>query len=252
MNSKTSKIVCGLTLLILLSVASVAFAVRGTADVSNTVHNLSATGPVWSLYVTNETQVCIFCHTPHGGSLDGPLWNRDPVATVFKFYDSSTISAEVKGVTEINPESLICLACHDGGLSVNHLLNNSSATPVIATTFGGGLNTTITGSAGASPRIGGNPATPGATGELGDDHPISFSYAAVKTAYDVAGKTTLHTVADAVTAGVQFFGGPGVERVECSSCHDPHVDYEIASPTYAPFLITPNTGSALCLACHNK
>jgi mono/diheme cytochrome c family protein len=256
MNSKTSKLVCGLTLLILLSVASVAFAVRGTADVANTVHNLSAGGPVWSLYVTDESQVCIFCHTPHGGNLDGPLWNRAaPASGGFNFYSSTTISAEVKGVTKVNPESLICLACHDGSLSVNHLLNYSSATPVITTTFGGGLNTTITGSAGASPRIGGNPATPGATGELGDDHPISFSYYNVWDAYNTAGRAGLHPADDARADGVQFFGIENTadgDRVECSSCHDPHVDYEIASPTYAPFLIMPNDGSKLCLACHNK
>jgi predicted CXXCH cytochrome family protein len=34
--------------------------------------------------------------------------------------------------------------------------------------------------------------------------------------------------------------------VECASCHDPHTD---ANPT---FLRVANTGSAVCLACHNK
>ena len=60
---------------------------KGTSDVTNGVHNLSVTGidPYWgdvgsSLYATDQDSVCVFCHTPHGGSLDAPLWNRgEPV-----------------------------------------------------------------------------------------------------------------------------------------------------------------------------
>ncbi|MBE0502366.1 MAG: hypothetical protein IBX47_13110, partial [Desulfuromonadales bacterium] len=233
MKSLTSKLVWGLTVLLLLSATSVAFAVRGTAKVSNTVHNLSVSGPGWSLYRTNETEICIFCHTPHGGDNTGPLWNRNvPGAASFTLYDSSTISAAVAGVTTINPESLLCLACHDGGLSVNHLLNYSTVDPILNAGTGSAI-TTIVGTPGANPRIGGNPASPAAIGQLGDDHPISFSYDAVLTEY--GGKGGLHTVAAAETTGVQFFGG--TNRVECSSCHDPHVDYEVSSPDYFPFLI---------------
>lgn len=254
MKSMTSKLIWGLTLLIVLSTASAAFAVRGTADVTETVHNLSS-GPsaaYITTYKTDETQVCIFCHTPHGGSLDGPLWNRDVQASnAFSFYTSSTISTVVKGVTEISPESLMCLACHDGGLSVNHLLNYG-ASSTITTTSNSQTNTVIGGSAGANPRIGGEPGDENAIGKLGDDHPISFSYDAVKAEYDGAGRAGLYTSAVAAGNGVQFFGGAGVNRVECSSCHDPHVDYETGQYEYAPFLIMPNTGSALCLACHDK
>ena len=44
------------------------------------------------------------------------------------------------------------------------------------------------------------------------------------------------------TAGV----GPSVE---CASCHDPHVE---ETATRKTFLRIANTGSALCLTCHNK
>jgi len=48
--------------------------------------------------------------------------------------------------------------------------------------------------------------------------------------------------------------------LECSSCHDPHVAYDDWHPladgnedlAYMPFLIMPNSASALCLSCHNK
>ena len=251
MNSKSTILKWGLTLLLLLS-ATLAFA-KGTANVSNTVHNLSATGPFFSLYVTDEQEVCIFCHTPHGGSLTGPLWNKaDPSpAGGFIFYDSATLSTTVKGVSAVNPESLICLSCHDGSVSVNHLLNYGQTFP-ITTSSNGQTNTEIVGTPGANMRIGGSPTNPGDEGQLGDDHPISFSYRDVFNEYQGASKPGLVDPDSAafLASDVRLFGGN--ERVECSSCHDPHVDYEVSSPDHAPFLLMSNTGSALCLVCHDK
>lgn len=250
MNSKTSVLTWGLTLLIILSVSSLAFA-KGLANVRGTVHNLSAGAAAENpFYYTDEQQVCIFCHTPHGGSLTGPLWNRATPydqGVTFDFYSSDTISATVAAVAAVNPESLMCLGCHDGSVSVNHLLNYGETYP-IRTIAGGGTDTEIMGTPGANMRIGGKPSQVEGVGQLADDHPISFSYDDVLDDYGV-GQTRLKSVLSAVGAGVQFFGG--TNRVECSSCHDPHVDY-IADTTYAPFLITSNAGSALCLACHDK
>ena len=245
MNNKSTALIWGLTLLLLLS-ATFAFA-RGPANVSNTIHNLSATSPSF-VYLTDEQEVCIFCHTPHGGGLTGPLWNKADPAPSSVFYRSTTISATVNAVSAINPESLLCLSCHDGSVSVNHLLNYGQTYP-IRTIATGDTNTEIVGTAGINMRIGGSPGDEGGTGQLGDDHPISFSYDDVLVDYTTASRVGLHSVIDAETAGVQFFGGNN--RVECSSCHDPHVDY-VADATFAPFLITPNAGSALCLACHDK
>ena len=52
------------------------------SDVRNTRHNLSASGP-GTVKATTETQVCVFCHTPHAGTQEAdpaapplPLWNR--------------------------------------------------------------------------------------------------------------------------------------------------------------------------------
>lgn len=250
MNSKSSALTIGLTLLVLLS-ATLAFA-KGTANVSNTVHNLSTSSSSF-LYATDEQEVCIFCHTPHGGSLTGPLWNKaDPnPAGGFVFYSSATISTEVTNVGAVSPESLLCLSCHDGSVSVNHLLNYGQTFP-IRTVATGDTNTEIMGTPGASKRIGGNPSNPGTEGQLGDDHPISFSYRAVWDEYGVAGKNGLVDPDSAIflASDIRLFGAN--ERVECSSCHDPHVDYIASSLDHAPFLIMSNAGSALCLACHDK
>ncbi len=278
--------------LVLLFVSQPVMAVRGPAGVSYGLHNLSATGadpsdvfttnsgpPLFtpitivggagsSPYITDEDQICVFCHTPHGGSLTGPLWNRTNPNSTWSHYNSASMSSYLQGLSvsrTVENESLLCMSCHDGSISVNHVLNlpndrNGALINTQVALGGDPLDDTkiisLGGTGGA--RIG--ESTSLASGDLSDDHPISFSYAGVlaSSEYTVGSKVgELHSVTDAVTAGVQFFDGgvTGDDRVECSSCHDPHVNYNTGQggdADYAPFLIMPNNGSALCLACHNK
>jgi len=238
----------GLVLLLIASTASTVCAL-GTPNVRNTVHNLSAGAlAVNPFYATDETEVCIFCHTPHGGQSMG-LWNKadaDPAlaGSSWEFYTSSTASNTVKAVATVNPESMMCLSCHDGSISVNHLLNYGQIDP-ISTDANGQTDTTIAGRPSASPRIGGNEANLNDTGKLSDDHPISFSYDAVLTEYGA--KPGLKNPS---STDIRFFGAG--RRVECPTCHDPHVDYKTASPDHTPFLTMSNDGSAMCLQCHDK
>lgn len=241
---------------------------KGPANVANTIHNLSTSAPIdpfamVALYGTNEDEICIFCHTPHGGNTAGPRWNRSlPGASTYTQYNSVTLSSYLQGLSAnrpVNNESLICLSCHDGTISVNHLLNPSNdigqpyTAYVAAMGFGDPYDTPIV-----------NVGTQGANlgTDLSDDHPISFSYDSVlaDAVYQPGGAKDgqlrpVGSTSDSSSAlgwqgeGVRFFGSN--HRVECSSCHDPHVDYN-TNTAYRPFLIRPNTGSALCLACHNK
>ncbi len=243
-------------LVILLSLTVPAQA-KGPANVSETTHNLSA---AWHNYTANVDEVCVFCHTPHGGSLTGPLWNHVlPDANSFTHYNSVTLSTTIDAARDIGPESLLCMGCHDGSVAVDHLINNPNSlngAPIkiedkenidIQLSFGGNIK-----------RIGASHAIPLNTGDLSDDHPISFSYKDVLDDYTARSKSGLREIAMASTwetEGVRFFGSDF--RVECSSCHDPHVSYDqYATPQgdedYRPFLIMPNTGSNLCLACHDK
>ena len=64
--------------------------------------------------------------------------------------------------------------------------------------------------------------------DLRDDHPIGVAYT-VSSSYKSPTNAKLYN-----------------SRVECASCHDVH-DY-----TNDPFLRMSNSGSALCLDCHNK
>jgi predicted CXXCH cytochrome family protein len=95
-------------------------------------------------------------------------------------------------------------------------------------------------------------AYPGSTAILGRDlnnhHPASIRYGAAGDPAFVAptragSRVYITSVSDG--AAIPLFGAaPGT--VECASCHDPHDNAN------GKFLRTVNTGSALCLACHNS
>jgi len=255
MNKRISHLLAVLVVAALLLPAQVM--AKGAQGVEYTVHNLSS-GSAYGFYnSTNEDEVCIFCHTPHGGSLAGPLWNKAlPDGTAFTHYSSSTLesAASVAGRVVQN-ESLLCLSCHDGALAVNRVLNAANDTGAQPTTIMGDMP--IMGAPGLpGPWIGTSSTSPLSTTDLSDDHPISFSYSSAYNDETSSGANGLYDPPTALSKGIRLFGVD--QRVECSSCHDPHVDYDptlgggAAGTAYRPFLITPNTGSALCLACHIK
>lgn len=257
----------------LLLIATNLWAVPPTLplDVSQSRHNFGSTS-AWgdgTYRATNEDEVCIYCHTPHGGSVAVPLWNRASATMQtpggFTHYASTTLSTYMQSVSirDVNPESLLCMSCHDGTAAINNIHNISNRTGEFPD--GGGAvgypNNIITmfGIPGAS--IGDasdgagalSTANPGK--DLSDDHPISFSY---YEAVAVSGGKLRPADGDINTdpreKGIRFFGTGTEQRVECSSCHDPHVNYEGLGGdiAYAPFLVMSNNGSALCLACHIK
>lgn len=245
-----------LLVVVMLLVTTSVWAAK-TWDVSATTHNLGSTATAtYGIYVaSNEDEVCIFCHTPHGGTLNTPLWNRtlpnQAGAAAFSHYTSTTLSQPLKALSTTRPisaESLLCMSCHDGVIGVGTLVNYSNRT-VGNPSNEGAYIPYMFGAPGSA--IGDSWTNDLPTRDLRDDHPISFSYFDVKA--DVAKGGRLHTSLDARNAGIRFFGADaaGGLKVECSSCHDPHVNGNIDS-AYAPFLVMPNTGSALCLACHIK
>lgn len=240
------KIKTSLLAVFLLFVASTSF-----AAIQNTKHDLSFFTTAWPgspSYQTDETHVCIFCHTPHGGSLSGPLWNRsNPAAGAFTMYNSAYAwKTELNSVATVNDESLLCLSCHDGSIAVNSLLNTGNilgGQPNVLENYGS--PTYIAGTTGSSKRTGGTQDLPNSTGHLEDDHPISLNYVNAVSDQTVNGTNALQTLAYAKGQGIEFFGN-NQEFLECSSCHDVHDN------SFPPFLIMSNSGSGMCLSCHIK
>ncbi|MBI1818714.1 MAG: hypothetical protein HY202_04285 [Nitrospirae bacterium] len=105
--------------------------VRASEDILHTKHNLAANPDIQatSSGININGEICVFCHTPHGGRTDvagggAPLWNRRlSDSTLFTPYDSPNF--DKAGLTPGRPKgvSLACLSCHDGTIAFDSLIN---------------------------------------------------------------------------------------------------------------------------------
>ncbi len=119
-------------------------------DVANTKHNFFLNQDV-GYTQAQTTEVCVFCHTPHGGrpsdpALAVPLWNRAMPDTnqVYQMYNSpnfdgatSVINGKPQGV------SLACLSCHDGTVGIDSLINAPGSGGFIAANKANGPDTSM-------------------------------------------------------------------------------------------------------------
>ncbi|MBI5837497.1 MAG: cytochrome c3 family protein [Candidatus Eisenbacteria bacterium] len=194
---------------------------NGTSVVE-TLHNLSysaSSNRYGANSVRDYGEVCVYCHTPHGGQTSAPLWNRNFSVSTYQMYDQShsttidmTVDPQPTGV------SMACLSCHDGtvGLDViTNVPNSYSGSAAVGTTMPAGMFNLGT--------------------DLRNDHPVSVSY-------DNTLDTKFKSSTSVTAAGLQLYSG----KVQCASCHNPH------TAANRPFLRVSNGGSNLCLTCHIK
>lgn len=213
-----------LDLLVLLSAAVwlLLSPAAGAAGIVNSKHNLSLSGP-GPVKAQVETQVCIFCHTPHNSHPDKPLWSHLLTAQTYTPYSSSTMQG-VPG--QPTGSSKLCLSCHDGTVAIGAVVEGTIA--MLGTAADGTM-----------------PAGTSDLGlNLGDDHPVSFvpNLADLEIRNPPAG--------DPVRLDASG-------QVQCTSCHDPHdPQYGAVAGGPGKFLVKANDdgtyGSQLCLACHQK
>ncbi len=251
------------------------------AGIANSKHDLSnnasnTAGSASGAGANGTTEICVFCHTPHGSaaSTNGPLWNRTASAASYTNYANAE-SMDSAGLTP-SSSSLACLSCHDGTVAMDSLVNKpGSGTGAPTYTWAGAAFTTKLLSSAAA-LIG---------SDLRNDHPIGVAYCGgfvtaggacvdgdfftanlfrngtasmvnTGTAADKwwieTGANTTRNKTDLILYArsfVQTGAGAGTfvqPSVECASCHNVH---DNANGT---FLRMANTGSALCLTCHNK
>lgn len=234
------------------------------SDVRNTAHNFSVTGP-GSVKAVSETQICVFCHTPHMAStLPGaPLWNRNLSTQTYTLYDSSSMdAARVTDGSNLKAGSKLCLSCHDGTLAIGsvNVLNGKQNQTIAMTGTNAGK---MPDGAGAKSGFTRNLGT-----DLTNDHPIAISYDTAFALTDGDMRMPGNTVVGNRVAGQNKAQKPALplvdNSVECVSCHDPHVrdatDENIKflrlnrfqtnnSPTGTEF----NTANdIICLGCHSK
>ncbi len=235
--------------------------VVATASVIDSKHNLSSSGP-GPVKAISETQVCVFCHTPHGGdqTAGAPLWNRkQSTATYTPYLSSSTDANQPPG--EPGASSKVCLSCHDGTLAIGTVgnLNGKSANIAMSGTATGGVMPNGSGTQTGETRNLGV--------DLSNDHPISFTYDTTLSSND--GELRPPPVVNGTTTivGNRSFGVKPTfplenSQMQCATCHDPHLSTNSA-PKFLrgnrfQQVLPPSGGSytpsndIMCLACHDK
>jgi predicted CXXCH cytochrome family protein len=205
---------CILLAAVLVTLSLAASSLLAAESVISSKHNLSISGP-GDIRATMESEICIFCHTPHRATAAQPLWNHTLSAATYTPYNSSTIKA---AIGQPSGASKLCLSCHDGTVALGMV--NSRSTPI---ELRKGLTTLP---AGAS-RIG---------TDLSDDHPVSFTY-------DSALVTANGQLRDPGTLK-QKVKLDHNNQMQCTSCHDPH------NNEFGKFLVQNNHASGLCVECH--
>ncbi len=251
---------------------------RRTSNIFNSQHNLSTSGvgTVKSqVSASGTSQICVFCHTPHGATLDSasatPLWNKQFSSGTYIKYDSASVQATI----DDNPggSSKLCLSCHDGTLAIGQVnvlegsANQSISMQGVQT--GGQMPT---GSDGYTRNLG---------TDLTNDHPISLVYDTAlaeadgelfNPANDVDGQGAQVGVrhSSAVPDQPRFLlEGREVEnaKLQCTTCHDPHLTGAAEDAAQSIKFLRGNRfqrvnrpieglfnedNDILCLACHDK
>ena len=182
-------------------------------DVANTLHNLTPAGP-GTLKNLDPVGLCTFCHTPHRAGQTTALWNRGLPDQTYDVYESSTLEATTEQPTGA---SRLCLSCHDGTVALGNVLH---APGQIIAPLGPVTGRVLLGT------------------DLSDDHPVSFVFDE-----DLALRNGELASPSTLIGPVQL---DRIERVQCTSCHDPHSD------AFQKFLVTTVENGELCVTCHLK
>ena len=204
---------CGLVLMGMLLVP----AEFAQSAVARSKHDLSVSG-TGGFKATSESDICIFCHTPHRATIDSsnpPLWNRSLASVSYIPYSSTTMKATVG---QPNGASKLCLSCHDGTIALG-LVNTRPGGIPMQSGAGSLTGPTLLGT------------------DISGSHPVSFRYDKALADADGHLKDPASLV-DKVRLDKN-------QQMQCTSCHDPH------NNDFGDFLVQQPIGAALCLNCHD-
>lgn len=265
-----------ITAVVILTPISNVWAER-ISDIRNTKHNFSATvlpdlpgAAKRDAFAASETQICAFCHTPHGATQEPrtPLWNRKLSTATYTTYSSGSLDAV--DLNQPDGKSKLCLSCHDGTLALGsvNVLNRQVDPNIHVLTYD-----TNSGTGGKVLR--GDGTIPAGLGEntgftrrlgvdLTNDHPISFTYDSAQALRDgelydpnSVGHVRNRNREDRPILPLED------NKVECVSCHDPHLRdtsgenikflrvnrFQQAAPVDKQF---DANNDIICLGCHDK
>ncbi len=183
------------------------------------VHNL---GPGSKSPITGGmNSMCQYCHAPHAGTGKSPLWNQKLSTQTYTPYNSTTYVE--KGVTQppVGGSSSLCLSCHDGTVA-----------PGTTQAYG---NITMAGAMSSADVFGTN---------LSNSHPFSLVLP-LTDSVDLASSLVSKYVTADPTGAVRLVH----RNVECTSCHNPHI--QARDTISLNFLVRDSSKGQMCLACHD-
>ncbi|MBI3298647.1 MAG: hypothetical protein HYZ75_10820 [Elusimicrobia bacterium] len=198
------------------------------ASILGSKHNLSADSATSGPRAASQKGACVFCHSVHQTSVFRALWGRKDSEQTFTFYSSNYLNSYL-GMRVPTMEDLkvsrtkLCLSCHDGVTALGSLYNMSQ--PLAMDPARSMAAASVLGA------------------DLRNDHPVLYDVkpgAGPPSAPGTDPEIQLPPPGDKV----KVYGASN--RVECTSCHNPHDDQ------YGKFLVKSNAGAALCTTCHNK
>ncbi|OGF65149.1 MAG: hypothetical protein A2Y62_18320 [Candidatus Fischerbacteria bacterium RBG_13_37_8] len=193
-------------------------------------HNLSVSG-TGQVKAYGEEEVCIFCHTPHSGSTEIPLWNRHTSSVESYIFAPSQYLAS-KPPEMPDGDSKLCLSCHDGTVALGNLINIRGRGGFISMSYDflsqrdSYIGTDLSGSHIIS---------------IAFDENLIFEW---KTIFR---KDCLRLPSrKEILLPPTYPMGEKKDGIQCTTCHDPHDDEN------GKFLRlgTPDNYSELCQACH--
>ncbi len=190
-------------------------------SIVHTSHNLSSSGP-GEIKSVNETRICIFCHSSHNGSPEGPLWNHETTKTgAFKVYDRETMQGYPQ---QPNGATKLCLSCHDGTIAVGAVKSIAGEIKMHGVGADGEIPSAKSSNFGR---------------DLSGMHPVSIPY----TQKTAQGKSTLRW------PPVDLEQEVGLDQagfVQCTTCHDPHGSRSKSLPFWQK-----DSFSKVCNVCHS-
>lgn len=189
-----------------------------------------------------SAQICIYCHTPHSSSAEGPLWNRGAVLGAFKHFSSSTLAiddAALKDAADYGQptgSSRLCLSCHDGVTALGAVFSTPSMYNPAPISF----TNKKTGQTGQSVAIGFE--------TFSSHHPVSFRYS----------QAVIDLLRAPPYSRTEYWWSPATSavkldkqgRMQCVTCHDPHQDKSTVPGPMTPFWNSKTYGE-VCQSCHN-
>jgi hypothetical protein len=268
-EAKMKKMLLVVALTALATTAAFAGSTPGTG-VAGSPHDMNT---VTGLSDDNQGRVCAFCHTPHHAvDLAGqynPLWSHKPtdLAGVTP-YSSPTFDVEQIAGGLVDPligPSRLCMSCHDGAIAPDQHYGSANVAPT-----GRFASDDFAGYPSAVKNI-----AVGLGGNFGNDHPIGFDINQSLTDTGIfAGVASTETWLKGgvrgtklISAGLYKASATATQQyMTCATCHDVHnkdnvennAANGIADGNHTDtvnlnyFVYAPQSGSQLCLSCHNK